>query len=121
MEELKKQQEEAPQNYQVEIEKNLWEFLPKLKSNILLHVQVAVGPFDVRHVNFDSICHLMVAKLDFDVLYPSGAAWSEFAEEWKTAGGTYLVSDPAETSVGIEDAKPEEKGSEQEEPASENN
>ncbi|KAH1106611.1 hypothetical protein J1N35_010379, partial [Gossypium stocksii] len=62
-------------------------------------------PFNVQDVKFNAMCHLMDAKLDFDVLYPSGAMWDKFTEDWKISDRLFLASGPTETSTTNKDVE----------------
>ncbi|PPD74161.1 hypothetical protein GOBAR_DD28914 [Gossypium barbadense] len=46
---------------------------PRFKENLLLHTQVAYGPFDVRQVDFDALADVVASNLGFDGFNPS---WS---------------------------------------------
>ncbi|KAH1121784.1 hypothetical protein J1N35_004944 [Gossypium stocksii] len=96
---------------------NFQDYLPELKSNILLHAQVIGGPFDARKVNFDSLSHLTGAQLGFDIHFPSRLAWEEFVEEWKNLNRFFLANSPVETSVApiVECERDEDEEVEEEE------
>ncbi|KAK5818589.1 hypothetical protein PVK06_023532 [Gossypium arboreum] len=72
MENFKKNQQVTLEKYEVEMVKNLQDYLPKLKSNIILHAQVVADPFDVLHVNFNSLSSAIDVDLGFDIFSLSG-------------------------------------------------
>ncbi|KAK5771446.1 hypothetical protein PVK06_047650 [Gossypium arboreum] len=40
--------------------------LTEVKFNILLYTQVATGPFDARHIDFDALYEIEMDNLGFD-------------------------------------------------------
>ncbi|KAK5842958.1 hypothetical protein PVK06_005382 [Gossypium arboreum] len=53
LEHLRQTNEETMKKYQEDTKKNLIAALPILRSNLVLHAQVAVGPLDLSQVNFN--------------------------------------------------------------------
>lgn len=73
--------------------------ITELKSNILLHTQIAIGPFDARKVDFDALSEVEMEQLGFDIRFPLGAAWDEFKTKWKNLRDFYLEESPSEPPV----------------------
>ncbi|KAH1128839.1 hypothetical protein J1N35_000217 [Gossypium stocksii] len=80
---LVKIHKEALEKYKMDTMQSFQDYLPDLKFKFLLHAQVVDGPFDACRVNFDTMSKLTGAQLDFDVQFPSRAAWETFVEKWK--------------------------------------
>ncbi|KAH1114863.1 hypothetical protein J1N35_008241 [Gossypium stocksii] len=100
---LKRNQEEASVGFKKNTLQILSNVTIKLKSNILLHTQVVIGPFDVRKVDFDIFVEVEMDQLGFDVLYPSRAALEEFLFKWKNLERFYLERSLELTIVPIDD------------------
>lgn len=87
---LKRKQEEAFEGFKKNTLKILSNITLEYKSNVLLHIQVAAGPFDVHKVGFDALYEVEMYQLSFDVRYPSRAAWEKFLSKWKNTEDFYL-------------------------------
>ncbi|PPS17006.1 hypothetical protein GOBAR_AA03572 [Gossypium barbadense] len=57
--------------------------LTEVKFNILLYTQVAAGPFDARHIDFDALYEIEMDNLGFDVCCLLGIASEEFIPKWR--------------------------------------
>ncbi|PPS17583.1 hypothetical protein GOBAR_AA03000 [Gossypium barbadense] len=77
----KKENNEALENFKVETKANMKNYLPNLKSNLMLHTQVVVDPFDVSQIDFNWLHKLTNSGLDIVILCPSGAEWKEFQKK----------------------------------------
>lgn len=78
---------------------NFQDYLPELKSNILLHSQVVGVPFDAQRVNLDALSHFTAAKLFFNICFLSSPTWKEFAKVWKNSSRLFVADEPIKASV----------------------
>ncbi|KAH1031700.1 hypothetical protein J1N35_043874 [Gossypium stocksii] len=76
-------------------------FLAKVKSNILLHTQVATSSFDARRIDFDALYKMEMDNLGYDVHCLSGTAWKEYAAKWRGLMDFYLEGGLSKTSVVV--------------------
>ncbi|KAK5803028.1 hypothetical protein PVK06_030668 [Gossypium arboreum] len=84
MKQLQKESHEALKKYKEDTVATMRDYLPKLRSNLMLHTEIVVKPFDVRQVYFNCMRKLTTIDLGFDVLYPSGKEWEEFNRNRKS-------------------------------------
>ncbi|KAK5833665.1 hypothetical protein PVK06_017518 [Gossypium arboreum] len=56
-------------------------------------LQVAMGPFDLHHMNFKRSWPLIKTILGFDVLNPTRAIWRKFQKKWKEFGELFYDHD----------------------------
>ncbi|KAK5784396.1 hypothetical protein PVK06_038919 [Gossypium arboreum] len=59
--------EDALRKYQEDKKKNLTEALPILRSNLVLHVEVVVGPLNLSRVNFNYLQKVTPNFLNFNI------------------------------------------------------
>lgn len=64
LERLRQSHKQIFKMFQEDPQKNLFEALPKWRSNLILHTQVAVGPLDLKKVDFK---YIPTNSLNFDI------------------------------------------------------
>ncbi|KAK5819045.1 hypothetical protein PVK06_024001 [Gossypium arboreum] len=72
LESLRQSHEETFRKFQRDTKNNLNEALPKWKSNLVLHTQVAVSPLDLSEVDFNCLRDISTKSLNFNVYHPEG-------------------------------------------------
>ncbi|PPR82920.1 hypothetical protein GOBAR_AA37794 [Gossypium barbadense] len=72
-EQLRRESHKDQESYKLESKDNMKNFLPKLRLNLTLHAQVAMGPFDASQVDFNCMWRLTNTDFSFDVLNPFGS------------------------------------------------
>ncbi|KAK5835680.1 hypothetical protein PVK06_011374 [Gossypium arboreum] len=97
---LKCKQEEAFEGFKKNILRMLSDVTVKLKSNILLHTQVVVGPFDAHKVDFDAF-----SKNSRDFYLEESPS-----EPTIVSIGDYTTTDPTVENAGVAEGKGREDG-----------
>ncbi|KAH1031870.1 hypothetical protein J1N35_044044, partial [Gossypium stocksii] len=67
---LRQSSEEALKKYQNDSKKNLTEVMPKLRSNLVLHAQVVMGPLDLSWVDFNFLQKITTKSLNLNIYNP---------------------------------------------------
>ncbi|KAK5833930.1 hypothetical protein PVK06_017796 [Gossypium arboreum] len=70
--------EEAFKKYQEDTVRNLTKALPKLRSNLVLHTQVATSLMDLSQVDFDFLKDITAGSLSFIIYNPEGKIGRNF-------------------------------------------
>ncbi|PPD89656.1 hypothetical protein GOBAR_DD13414 [Gossypium barbadense] len=77
--------------------------LPVLRSNLILPLQVAMGPFDLCHMNFKRMQPLIKIDLGFDIPNPNGDVWRKFRKKWKESGEVFYDHDSNKSNSNSSD------------------
>lgn len=90
LENLRRSHDETFKKYQKDTKKNIIEDLTKWRSNLLLHVQVVVGYFDLRLVDFNCLGNISAGSLNFNIYHFEGEEWGSFQKEWRQSGDLFI-------------------------------
>ncbi|KAH1129985.1 hypothetical protein J1N35_001363 [Gossypium stocksii] len=77
-EQIQRENHEALEKFVADNNKGIKAHLPILRSNLMLHAQVSMCPFNLRRLNFKCMRHLAKIDLSFDVLNSKGVVWKKF-------------------------------------------
>ncbi|KAK5842412.1 hypothetical protein PVK06_004765 [Gossypium arboreum] len=95
---MQKENNGALKCYKVETKAGIQGYLPKLRSNHILHTEVVMGPFDASQVNFIYMRKLTNINLGFNALKFLGVEWEEFQKKWKESDNLLFSLEPKPTT-----------------------
>lgn len=98
----------SPGEDKVDAQKSIQEYLPNLRVSLILHEQVAVGPFNLSQVNFNCMRRLINASLRFNAFNILGLEWEECQRKWKGFGELFYSQDSEVSNLKyLEEADPD--------------
>ncbi|KAK5836337.1 hypothetical protein PVK06_012121 [Gossypium arboreum] len=95
---LRQSSEKAFRKYQEDTTKNLTEALLELRSDLVLHTQVASNPMNLSEVDFNFFKDISTNFLSFTIYHPEGKDWKVVQTKWKQMIG-FLVTNTLETKM----------------------